>query len=214
MPLFSRLRDGPLIQRDPPPAPAQTDPVEAQQSETLSAANLELSDEDKQRLLANFPTGFTLTPQQVYLTAAWSGSVNSARVGAFRVVETIPLRAGVESYIFRVGKGRAILVSSVGGPSVMLDVGSSVSGSAVLGLNAVLGAGIANAPDVLKVSHTDKDHINEVGTALRARGMNNTAVEIGLQQFQNAVGQGDWVRANIQLTPAQAHESRIPRDPL
>jgi hypothetical protein len=35
-------------------------------------------------------------------------------------------------------------------------------------------------------------------------GMNRAVVEIGMQQFQNVAGQGDWARANIQLQPSQS----------
>jgi len=201
---FTSTTGTPLIQRDGPPDPAKKDPAEQEADKKFQAAGIYLSDDDKKKLLAAYPNGFDLTPDKLYVTGIWGSSVSSARIEGYRVAQKVQVAAGVETYILRVGKGRAIVVSSSGGPSIMLDAGSSVSGSVVQGLNAVVGAGAANAPERLLISHTDKDHINEAGNVMRASGMAATEVEIGLQQVSNTVGRADWLRANVQLTPGQS----------
>jgi hypothetical protein len=172
--------------------------------DALAAYSLELEPEDKQRLVQTFPTGFTLQSQDVILTAAWGNTVSSAQGKVFRVVNTLPVVWGAEAYILSVGKGRAILLSSRGGPSIMLDAGEGRGGSVVRGLSAIFGAGLASLPNAIFVSHTDKDHINAIGAVMRMQGMQGATIRIGLEQLSNFVGRGDWARANVNLVPGQS----------
>ncbi|GAA4370786.1 hypothetical protein [Agromyces bauzanensis] len=165
---------------------------------------------DEARLATDFPSGFSIVARPDLLLSVSSGArLDLVRVAALEVVAPAPLLGGVEAYIFKVGKGRSVLLSSIGGRSVMLDAGSGTSFSptapgvarlvAAVGLVAGPG-GPAAAPTEIRISHPDTDHFNAVRPLLATAGFSQTAVRIAAEQLRAA---GNFSRANLTVQATQ-----------
>jgi beta-lactamase superfamily II metal-dependent hydrolase len=132
------------------------------------------------------------------------------RVTGFRITPTAPaVGQGVEAWLFQVGKGRAILVSSIGGGSVLMDAGTgqttSVTAPSVQRLAAAVGAvtaGPAQVPERIILSHADTDHYNAVRALMTQAGFSRTAVEVAQQQVTGA-GAGAWASMSLTAQPDQ-----------
>jgi hypothetical protein len=213
---------GPVVQRQPAPAPA---PAPAQQTANpdpssdfldgqrglLATWGVVLDDADERRLAQDYPLSFDLSPVNAFLFVT-SPAVQAAgfRLRGYHVTSPPLLEPAVESYIFQVGKGRAILVSSVSGAgSVMLDLGVDQTGKAsgaarlvdaVLALSA---SGTATAPTRALLSHTDADHLNAAYTFLTNPAFQGMTLEAAREQLRSAVGQGDWTAMRLNMVPAE-----------
>jgi hypothetical protein len=188
-------------------APVDTTAVAA----ALAAKGLQLDDDALRSLARQSPHGVTLVAQdRLFLSFGTGTQLSLLRLPGFSVVPAAPLAPGVESYIFQVGKGRAILISSTSGPSVLLDAGAGTSrgnsaqvGRLVSAMRSLLGVGLASAPSWVSVSHTDADHTNAINPILQLSGMNATSVEVSRQQIRGRLGAADWTAADIRLQPGQ-----------
>jgi hypothetical protein len=196
-------------QRDPPaPAPPKADGLDAGAAMQLGMHDIQLSNDDENALAQSFPNGFALSYHPALVLTLQSGStVDFVRIAAFEVVPPPSLQAGTESYIFKVGKGRSILVSSIGGRSIMLDAGSGTSlspnGAGVqqlLNSVALVTGSVAAVPEAIRISHADSDHYNAVRPLLSTAGFAQTAVEVAAEQLRTA---GNFSRATLTAQPGQ-----------
>jgi hypothetical protein len=211
---------GAVVQRQPAPAPAPpaqapgTDPSSDllnEQRALLGTWGVQLDDADQHQLAGDFPQGFHLGPQNVFLFVTTTADRAAGfRLRGYHVIQPSLLEPGVESYIFQVGKGRAILVSSVSGTgSVMLDLGVDRSGQATGAsrlVNAVLAlssSGATTAPMRALLSHTDADHLNAAFAFLTNPAFSRTTLEAAREQLRSAVGQADWTAMQLNLIPAE-----------
>ena len=178
---------------------------------SLLAAGVVLSDEDEAVLAQGFPGGIALDPpKQVIVGLKFNDRIEGRRLIDVAVKpKTQDVKAGVEAHIFHVGKGRAILVSSINGKSVLLDVGSgqstSVSAPAVQRLVQSIGAvttGGAAVPQLIKLSHADADHFGAARALLQEAAYSRAAVEVAAQQLGAASG-GKWTTSSLVVQPEQ-----------
>jgi hypothetical protein len=215
---------GTLVQRQPAPAPAPAAPAPPapttgpdpssdlldEQRALLGTWGLQLDDADERRLAVDFPQGFHLGPQNLFLFVTTTAERAAGfRLLGYHVVQPPLLEPGVESYIFQVGKGRALLLSSVSGAgSVMLDLGVDLSGQAtgaarlVDAVLALTASRATTAPMRALLSHTDADHLNAAFAFLSNPAFSATTVEAAREQLRSAVGQGDWTAMGLNLIPA------------
>ncbi|HEY8544169.1 MAG TPA: MBL fold metallo-hydrolase, partial [Acidimicrobiales bacterium] len=131
---------------------------------------------------------------------------------AVRLASAVPgPKAGVEAWFFPVGKGRSILVSSIGGGSVLLDAGTGtstrVNTAGVQRLVEAIGAvtapgGPARVPRAIRLSHADADHYNAARALLAREGFSRTAVEVAVDQLGRSSG-GRWTAASLTVQPGQ-----------
>ena len=193
-------------------APAAPGPAELRDDDRalLGTWGIALDDADEHRLAADFPQGFLMSGGDGFLFIATSANLaQGVRLRGYRVVQPTPLDAGIESYIFQVGKGRAILVSSVSGAgSTMLDLGVDQTGrttGAARLLNAVIDlntAGAAALPTRAILSHTDADHMNAAFAFLTHPAFRGMTLDVAREQLRSAVGQADWATMRLNLVPA------------
>ncbi len=176
----------------------------------LGTWGIELDEADEQRLATDFPAGFHVGDGDLLLFVTTTAeSAEGVRLRGLRIVDPAPLQAGVESYIFPVGKGRSILVSSVSGAgSVILDLGVDQAGrtsgvgrllNSVLALSA---SGAATLPIRALLSHTDADHLNAASAFLSHSAFRGTTLEVAREQLRSAVGQADWTAMRLNLVPS------------
>ncbi|MGH3885147.1 MAG: hypothetical protein ACRDSZ_01030 [Pseudonocardiaceae bacterium] len=216
-----------MAQRDSPPgttgasapapgAPGQT--LDAASTQALRTAGVALGDDDQVALAQAFPQGLTLGPAQPVIVGMRFG----LRLDGFRLT-LFPIRPAtggpspsVEAFIFQLQtKGRAILVSSIGGRSVQMDAGTgnttSVSAPSVQRLVAAVGAvtaGPAAVPERIIVSHADRDHYNAVRALMQQAAFSSTAIEVAQQQLRTAEG-GVWTVASLTAQPSQVVEINV-----
>jgi hypothetical protein len=215
----SRLLRRPTIQRQQQPVPPggvgpPMPTLDATSQQALTAAGLLVTDEDKRTLAIGFPGGFTVgAGQPVILGMRFGDRFDGARITRFEIrpAPTAPVPAGVQAFFFRPdAKGRAILLSSIGGGgSVLLDAGAGNSFSAtapsVQRLVQSIGAftrAQASVPERVVVSHADADHYNAVRALLTDARFSATAVEVTLQQLRTAEG-GAWKVSSLIVQPGQ-----------
>ncbi|MFJ6671138.1 hypothetical protein ACIQMJ_08540 [Actinosynnema sp. NPDC091369] len=208
-----------VVQRDPPnggaPAPAPTasaQALDAASAQALTSAGVQLGDDDRAALAQAFPHGLTLGPAQpVVLGLRFGMRLDGYRMTSFQVrPATGGPASAVEAFLFQLPtKGRAILVSSIGGRSVQLDAGTgvttSVSAPSVQRLVQAVGAvtsGPAAVPERVLVSHADTDHYNAVRALMQQAAFSNTAVEVAQQQLRTAES-GAWKVAGLTVQPTQ-----------
>lgn len=177
----------------------------------LDLYELELDDEDVRLLAHYYPAGITIAPARLNVSFESSNRANLFRLDGFRVQPVGPVAPGVESYIFAMGKGRSILISSPGGPSVLLDAGGGVrrSGNTRQGrrlytaISRTLSLGLARAPTWIGVSHGDTDHYNVVNRLLADSRFSETDIRVSRQQVRGALGQETWRAMDLRLGPNQ-----------
>jgi beta-lactamase superfamily II metal-dependent hydrolase len=209
-------RAAPPVQRQqvPPPAPAAgaaTGGLDQAAKTALTAAGVTLSKEDEAALVGAFPGGVVIGPPKEVIAGLRFGE----RIDGYRLIaiavkpKTQAVTPGVEAHIFQVGKGRSILVSSIGGGSVLFDAGAgqstSVSAPSVQRLVQSIGAvtaGGTQVPQVIKLSHADADHYGAARALLQQAGFSRTAVEVAVQQLGPASG-GKWTASSLVVQPAQ-----------
>jgi beta-lactamase superfamily II metal-dependent hydrolase len=177
----------------------------------LLAAGVILSDEDDAALAQAYPGGVVVEAAKPVIV----GMRFSDRIEGRRLIEvavkpkTQAVTAGVEAHIFQVGKGRSILVSSIGGKSVLMDVGSgqatSVSAPSVQRLVQAIGAVTAGGtavPELIKLSHSDVDHYGAARALLQQAAYSRAAVEVAVQQL-GAPSAGKWTTSSLVVQPDQ-----------
>ncbi|TFV81745.1 hypothetical protein E4V99_12300 [Microbacterium sp. dk485] len=200
-------RGGPVPDATPgAPAPV----LDAKEKDELVRHDVVLEGDDEARLAAVFPHGFSIAPRpDLLLSLSTPTRLDLVRVAALQVVAPAPLAAGAEAYLFKVAKGRCVLLSSIGGRSIMLDAGSGTSFSPTApGVTRLLAAvgyvtgpgGVASAPSEIRVSHPDADHINAVRPLLATAGFSDTAVRVAAEQLQAG---GRFSRANLTVQTTQ-----------
>jgi hypothetical protein len=176
--------------------------------DSLVKSGLIVSAADQSELAQGFPGGFIVgLPTPVVLSLDFGNRLDGLRAEVFRLTPARTPQPGVEAWFFQVGKGRSILVSSIGGGSVLLDAGtgqtSSINARSVQRLNAAIGAvtsGPAAVPQMIKLSHADTDHYNAVRAVLTRAEFAGTAVEVTRQQIE---GSGAWTRSSLTVQPTQ-----------
>jgi len=177
--------------------------------DALAKSGLIVSAADQSELAQGFPGGFTVAlPTPAVLSLDFGNRLDGIRVQVFQLTPTRIPQPGVEAWFFQIGKGRSILLSSIGGGgSVLLDAGSgqtsSINARSVQRLASAIGAvtsGPAAVPQTIKFSHDDTDHYN-AGRALLTRAeFARTAVEVTRQQIE---GSGPWTRSSLTVQPTQ-----------
>lgn len=192
----------------PPGQPPVAATLDKASQDSLTKSGLLVSAAEASELAQGFPGGFTVgPPTPAVLSLDFGNRLDGVRVEVFKLTAARVPQAGVEAFFFQVGKGRSILVSSVGGGSVLLDVGSGQTSSAnaqsVQRLDAAIGAvtaGPAEVPLTIKVSHADTDHYNTLRTVMTRAAFGNTTVEVARQQIDGA---GAWTRSSLTVQPTQ-----------
>jgi hypothetical protein len=212
----SRLLRARTVQREPtksqPPNVAPASPkLDNGSTQALATMGLALSEDDLGALAHDFPAGIRLTHgQPMVLGMRFGDRLDGYRLTGFRVTTQAAVPGqGVEAWIFQVGKGRAVLVSSIGGRSVQFDagVGQSVdpNSPAAQRLTASVGAVISSgtaAPESIRISHADTDHYNAVRALLAQAAFSNTAIEVTAQQLLGQAA-GAWSRMSVSVQPTQ-----------
>ncbi|MEN3307315.1 MAG: hypothetical protein V7603_3517 [Micromonosporaceae bacterium] len=213
----SRLLRARAVQRQPaknqPPnagASAAKD-LDNASMQALATMGLALSADDLSTLAQDFPAGIKLIQgQPLVLGMRFGDRLDGYRLTGFRVTTQAAVPGqGVEAWIFQVGKGRAILVSSIGGRSVQFDagVGQSVDPNSpaaqrlAASVGAVVSSGTA-APESIRISHADTDHYNAVRALLTQAAFSNTAIEVTAQQLQGQAASA-WSRMSVTVQPTQ-----------
>jgi hypothetical protein len=202
------LQKAPDIQKD-----GGDDPKQKIKDET-DKHNLNLDDNDLQFLQQTYPTGINITQDRLLVIMRNSGYNSVIKYPGFIVKPAAAPESKVDTFIFMVGKGRSILVSSQAGASILLDAGSGQAktpgsqGAQKLAqaLNNVIQSGLATAPAEIKISHVDIDHYNAVDDVLKIPSLSGAMVQVSKQQLDQAtkkVGK-DWNRMNVQFQPAQS----------
>ena len=200
-----------LARQQKPDGEAGATALDAASAQSLAAQGISLTPEDEAALHQGFPQGFTVGQAQPMVVGVLFGQrIDAYRLDGFKVTTRAqPVTPGTEAYLFQVGKGRAILLSSIGGGSVMLVAGTgqttSVSEPSVQRLVGAVGAVIASgveAPQRIKISHADTDHYNAVRALLQDAGFSNTAVEVAVQQMGRGSG-GAWTASSLTVQPTQ-----------
>jgi beta-lactamase superfamily II metal-dependent hydrolase len=195
-----------VVGRDPDPAAAASTTVTGLDP-ALSAS---LSEDDKKTLAQAFPQGVTAGPAQPMIIGMRFGTrLDGYRVPVIRLAPVAEVGRGVEAYIMQIGKGRSILVSSIGGGSVLFDAGTGQTTSVnapsvqrlVNSIGAVTASGVA-VPDLIKLSHADTDHYNAARALLQQSAYSQTAVEVAVQQMGAASG-GAWTASSLTIDPNQ-----------
>ncbi|SDO48100.1 hypothetical protein SAMN04515671_1076 [Nakamurella panacisegetis] len=209
-------RDGPGGPPGPtPPGPTTPGTAAAGLDQTSAAAlitaGLVLDDGDRGLLVQGFPQGFTVgPPQPVILGMQFGTRLDGFRTNAFRLTTVAPaVGQGVEAWIFQPGKGRAILVSSIGGGSVLMDAGagqtSSITAPSVLKLANAIGAvatGVTGVPERIILSHADTDHYNAARALMTNAGFAATTIQVAMEQVRGA-GAGAWSTMSLTAQPTQ-----------
>ena len=170
-------------QTSTPPSGGDSDPS-ARARATLQALGISLSDEDLTELIKQFPSGdIALSPVQLTLYGRTSGIAAAAKIRANQVLASnyTPRTA---TYVVATGAGRSILVVGEGGASRLFDAGNIV-GRTATAVNFLVQAGLAKTPGVVKISHTDSDHVTDLQQVVEGSGMPKPLVEITKQQLQD-----------------------------
>jgi beta-lactamase superfamily II metal-dependent hydrolase len=176
--------------------------------DSLAKSGLVVSAADQSELAQGFPGGFSVgLPTPVVLSLDFGNRLDGVRAQVFRLTPARTPQPGVEAWFFQIGKGRSILLSSIGGGSVLLDAGTgqttSINARSVQRLSAAVGAvtsGTAAVPQMIKFSHDDADHYNAVRAILTRAEFARTAVEVTRQQIE---GSGPWSRTSLTVQPTQ-----------
>lgn len=194
----------------------QRDPATEEQKQAIRDAimrqGVAIADEDIQAIHDEYPGGVSAYRQLVIVQVSGNSYSSISRVSAVRLGPLWQGPVQVELFVFQVGKGRAILVSSIGGASIMLDAGaggavrsnSAAARTLATHLNAVTMAGLAAPPSTIKLSHADADHFNALSSVLNLPQMGSAVVEITRQQLSQAMAQGNWTTMNVQMAPGQS----------
>lgn len=190
---------------DQPPGPDVLPPDVIEQ---LRQHSIQLSQDDQNYIANHYPNGFSLAPQTVAILATGSGRANGYRFRGIVVAPPAPLQPAVQTYIFNVGKARSILVTATapGGTSVALDMAGGGTGGAtrlVQAMEQIVGGGLARAPERVVISHTDTDHFRSLREFLASSTFSTAAVQIATEQLRSTIGQRDWTRMGITLSPTQ-----------
>src|SRR5260370_4706807 len=120
---------GSVGQRDgPPPGGGQAPAPGLDQAsvQVLAAAGLSVDDGDQRTLAQGFPQGITVgAAQPVILGMRFGQRLDGFRVTGFRITPApAAVAPAVEAWVFQVGKGPAVLVSSIGGGHLLVDAGT------------------------------------------------------------------------------------------
>lgn len=185
--------------------PVKLDPASR---DSLTKSGLIVSAADQSELAQSFPDGFTVGPSTAAVISLDFGNrLDSIRVQVFRLTPARVPQPGVEAWFFQIDKGRSVLLSSIGGGTVLLDAGTgnttSINAPSVQRLASAIGAvtaGSAAVPQTIKLSHSDADHYNAVRAVLTRAEFAGTAVEITRQQIEGA---GDWTRTSLTVQSTQ-----------
>jgi hypothetical protein len=182
--------------------------VDYSEHETILNQNgINLDNQDLIELAGLFPEGIRLNSQELFVLVHGESLASSIRVSGFRVTTSAPVNSGVSVFIFQIGKGRSIMVSSRVGGSIMLDAGAGTSRTSnsvkahqiARDVRNILRSGLSAPPSRITISHVDLDHYNAVQQVLNVPEMRGLDVRISRQQLMEAVRSGNWQTMNIQL---------------
>ncbi|MBY5956702.1 DUF4157 domain-containing protein [Membranicola marinus] len=182
----------------------------SQQDETLRENGITLAPQDLIELAGIFPDGITLNSTELFILVQGEAFANSIRLNGYRVNTSRPSTSSTNVFVLQIGKGRAIMVSSTVGGSIMLDAGGGTSRTSnsqkarqiARDVNNILLSGIAAPPRRITISHIDLDHYNAVQEVLNLPQMRNTDVRITRQQLMEGLRSGNWQTMNIQFNRA------------
>jgi Zn-dependent peptidase ImmA (M78 family) len=170
-------------QASTPSSGSDSDPS-ARARATLQALGISLSDEDLTELIKQFPSGdIVLSPVQLTLYGRTGGIAAAAKIRANQVLAST-YTPRTATYVVATGAGRSILVVGEGGASRLFDAGNIV-GRTATAVNFLVQAGLAKTPGVVKISHTDSDHVTDLQQVVEGSGMPKPLVEITKQQLQD-----------------------------
>ncbi len=200
-------KEAPQIQKEP-----ATEDQKKAIADALAKLGIKVDETDKQAIHDQYPNGIAPERQITFVQVSGNNYSSIAKLSAVRLTPATALQPQVELFIFEVGKGRSILVSSTGGGgSVLLDAGaggantSNSMAARVLAthINNLTLTGITSAPTTIKLSHVDADHYNALSSVLNLPQMGTAVVELTRQQLNQAISQGNWRTMNVQIAPAQ-----------
>jgi DNA-directed RNA polymerase subunit M/transcription elongation factor TFIIS len=205
--LINKKENVPTIQKVP-----ATEEQKQTIRNTLAGLGVRIDDANAQEIFDHYPDGISAERQVVYVLVGGENYGTIARLSAIRLNAAVPLPAAVELFVFEVGKGRSILLSSIGGGSIMLDAGaggantSNSTSARVLATHVsnLTATGIVAAPSAIRLSHIDADHYNALSSILNLPAMGNAVVEVTRQQLTQAIAQGNWNTMNVQILPSQS----------
>lgn len=194
----------------------QRTPATEEQKEAIRAAlarlGVRVDDPDTEALHELFPDGINPRREVAFVQVSGENYSSIARISSVRLGAAVAVTPGAEIYVFEVGKGRAILLSSIGGGSVMLDAGaggavrsnSTAARTLATHVNNLVSSGLAAAPSMIKISHVDADHYNALSSVLNLPQMGTAVVELTRQQLTEATTTGTWRTMNVVIAPTQS----------
>ncbi|MDT0687014.1 DUF4157 domain-containing protein [Autumnicola psychrophila] len=200
-------KEVPQIQRVP-----ATDEEKLVIRTALANLGVRIDDEDAQVIHDHYPDGITPERRIVFVQIGGENYTAIARLSSVRLGAVVAIPGGAEIFVFEIGKGRAILLSSIGGQSIMLDAGaggavrsnSTAARRLATFVNNLTTSGLAAVPRMIKLSHMDADHYNAVSSVLNLPQMGAAVVEVTRQQLIQAMSSGTWNTMNVQIAPGQS----------
>ncbi|WP_184445061.1 hypothetical protein [Mycobacterium sp. AZCC_0083] len=164
-----------------PPADA---PSGSKSGGALRAIGISMAEADLKKLDEQFPEGdFVLNPVKVVIHGQYGSNAAAARLEMRQIVgkNYTPRSA---TYLVETGAGRAIILVGADGATRLFDAGNVV-GYTARAVNALRAAGLAKTPEIVKISHTDSDHLTDLEAVVNGCGMPKPSVEITKQQLND-----------------------------
>jgi hypothetical protein len=191
----------------PPPDGATT----SKSGDALRAIGITMAEADLKKLDEQFPRGdFDLNPPVAVVFHGHTGS--TAAAGRLQVRQIVGKNYTPRSatYLVETGAGRAIILVGADGATRLFDAGN-LTGVTAAAVNTLRAAGLANTPELIKISHTDTDHLWDLEAVVNGCGMPKPAVEITKQQL-NDPGLKAWASMRLNAVRSQVVEIDVTGD--
>lgn len=159
-------------------------PATSKSGDALRALGISMAESDLKKLDELYPQGdFVLNPSKVVMHGRYGSSAGAARLEMRQIVgkNYTPRSA---TYLVETGAGRAIILVGADGATRLFDAGNVV-GYTARAVNALRAAGLAKTPEIIKISHTDSDHLTDLEAVVKDCGMPQPSVEITKQQLND-----------------------------
>lgn len=200
------VASGATVQRQGKPENATPDeaPKGSKSGDALRAIGISMAEADLKKLDEQYPHGdFVLNPVKVILHGRSGTGAAAARLQVRQVVgKNYTPRS--TTYLVETGAGRAIILVGADGATRLFDAGS-MTGVTAAAVNALRAAGLAKTPELVKISHTDTDHLWDLEAVVNDCGMPKPSVQITKQQL-NDPGLKAWAAVRINAVRKQVVE--------
>lgn len=204
---------GLALQRQNKPEQNST-PVEptatSKAGDALRAIGISMAEADLKKLDELYPKGdFVLNPVQVVLYGRAGTSAAAAKVPMRQIVgkDYTPRST---TYLVETGAGRAIILVGADGATRLFDAGN-MTGVTARAVNTLRAAGLAKTPELVKISHTDTDHLWDLEAVVNDCGMPKPSVEITKQQLNDPALKA-WAAVRINAVRSQVVEIDVTGD--